>query len=367
MYSFVLYPLWIAKLARKNTSPLPSSIAQEDLPNVTVVLSTFNGAELLNKRVDNIFQSNYPKNKLNMIVISDGSTDNTTDILLKLESSNSKLRYVHYNQNRGKCYAINQALSLIDGGVVVFCDLRQEFCPEAILTMVTHLQPDDVGAVTGNLIIRESDGAQSDPGIYWQYEKWIRENEGRYNSLLGVTGAIYAAKAESLPPSLPNNTILDDMFIPFHIIKNGQKVQMALDAFAYDVPSSTIGEEFTRKVRTLAGNFQLMTLHPWLNNPFRNPVYFEWMSHKVSRLLVPYALLGVLVSSSLGDGVIFDSVFVSEWVFYLYATVSYLALNRETKMKFGPLCVSFCTLNIAALFAGWKFLFTPVESLWAKH
>lgn len=364
-YSYIIYPLVVARIAKGKTQNILED--NGDLPEITVVMSVFNGANVIEKRLSNIINSNYPADKLFVHVVSDGSTDRTDIVLERLTHKYPNLTYKHHPDNHGKAYSVSNALRHINTPLIAFCDVRQVFDKDALKNMVLHFADDSVGAVTGNLIIGDPKGAQSDPGLYWKYEKWIRDNEGKCKSLLGVTGAIYVARRKALPIFVPNNTILDDMYIPMHMIKEGYNIQMASNAFAYDVPSSTVSEEFKRKVRTLAGNFQLVKLHPWMLFPSENPVFFQWISHKISRLLVPYALIGILVSASLGEGYLFDIAFVGQWVVYLYAMVAYLAMTREKSIKFGSVLVSFITLNFAALLAGWKFATKPPQALWEKH
>lgn len=364
-YSYVIYPLVIARLAKGKTQKILSD--DTEMPELTVLMSVFNGYNSLDKRIKNIMDSNYPLDKLFMHIVSDGSTDNTNVVLERLIDTYPNLTYEHYHENHGKAYAVSNALRHINTPFVAFCDIRQVFDKSALRNMILHFSTEKVGAVTGNLIIKEAEEAKSDPGLYWKYEKWIRDNEGKYNSLLGVTGAIYITRRAALPKMVPKNTILDDMYIPMHMIKEGYNIQMANNAFAYDIPSSTVKEEFSRKVRTLAGNFQLMKLHPWMNIPSENPVFLQWISHKLSRLLVPYAMIGILISSSLGKGYLFDIAFAAQWFVYLYATLAYLAMNRNKTIKFGSVVVSFCSLNFAALIAGWSFATKPTKSLWQKH
>ena len=365
LFSYVIYPLIAARLAKGKVQIILDN--DSPLPPLTVIMAVHNGEATIEERIKNIFDSNYPADKLFMHVVSDGSTDNTELLLARLKDKYPQLTYKHYKDNNGKAYAISNALRLISTPFIAFCDVRQVFDRNALKNMLLHFSNDSIGAVTGNLIIKSDDAAQSDPGLYWKYEKWIRDNEGRHKSLLGVTGAIYVARREALPLIVPNNTILDDMYIPMHMIKEGFIIQMANNAFAYDTPSSTVKEEFSRKVRTLAGNFQLMKFHPWMNIPSENPVFFQWICHKLSRLLVPYAMIGILISSSLGKGIVFDIAFIGQWFIYLYTTLAYLAINRNKNIKFGSVLLSFCSLNFAALLAGWKFATKPPQSLWQKH
>ena len=364
LYTFIIYPLFMDVKTTKEYVP---AMGEYEEP-ITIILSVFNGEKLVEERINNIFGSRYPQDIIKMIVVSDGSTDGTEKKLAEIAEQESRLTYIHYPVNKGKAFAVSEAMKQVQTSIVGFCDIRQEFDPYAIALMVTRFKDESVGAVTGNLVIKQDQSNQkAEPGFYWKYEKWIRENEGHYDSLLGVTGAIYCARTSLYPKEIPQNTILDDMYVPMSIIKKGYKVKMSSDAVAYDIPSATLQEEFMRKVRTLAGNFQLMKLHPWVNNPFGNRLYFQWMSHKVARLFVPYAILGVLISTSLGNTPFLNFAFCAQWFFYLYTMVGYLAMNRNSKILLGGFCVSFCSLNIAAFLAGWKYLFSPVEKLWQKH
>ena len=366
LYTFIIYPLIVSNAPK----PIVKNIVfdEQELPAMTVVLSVYNGASDLGARIRNIFASDYPTQKLNMLVISDGSTDSTEQVLIELSQANAKLSYIHYNRNKGKAYAINRALKLVETPFIAFCDVRQRFSVDALRNMANKLSQEGVGAVTGNLIITKDDSnTQSEPGLYWKYEKWIRDNESSRKSMVGVTGAIYMAETALMPNSIPDETILDDMYIPLHIIKNGHHIKMVNDALAFDKPSASLNEEFSRKIRTLAGNFQLITQLPWLINPFCNPIFFEWFSHKFCRLIVPYALLGLMLSTSFTHSPLLTFVFIIQWAFYLYALLSYLATNRSKQIKFGSVCLSFCTLNIAAFLAGWKYALQPAKNLWQKH
>ena len=303
-----------------------------------------------------------------MFIISDGSTDKTPAILQKLSCEHTNLKYQHFERNVGKGLAISQSLKHIRTPFAVFCDVRQTFDRNAIKNLASGITDDNVGAVTGNLMIAEDpSNPEADVGLYWKYEKWIRDNESRYFSLIGVTGAIYMARTDALPKMVPDGTILDDMYIPMHMIKKGYTVKMANDAYAFDVPSKTAGEELARKIRTLAGNFQLVKLHPWMHMPTVNPIFFQWVSHKLSRLLVPYALLGVFVATSVGGHWLLDLAFVGQWFVILYGLLAYLASNRNKTIKFGSVLMSFGLLNFAALLAGIKYLTQPPERLWQKH
>jgi biofilm PGA synthesis N-glycosyltransferase PgaC len=366
LYAYLIYPIIVHRIAKKQViNKCNNKVAFDDLPEITVVMGVYNGEFEIIGRLNNIFESNYPKEKIHVIVVSDGSTDGTVEAVNMYPEVNVLL--IESEKNVGKAGALNLAYPNIKTDLVAFCDIRQSFCENALIELVQSFDEDSVGAVTGNLIIRnDDDNAESDPGLYWKYEKWIRDNEGKIRSLVGVTGAIYMARTKLLPLSLPDDTILDDMFVPLSIVKAGYNVKMANEAYAFDVSSATIKEEFHRKVRTLAGNFQLMRILPWVNS-LRNPLVIQWLSHKIARLMVPYALIGIMISSIFLEGVIYDLAFIAQVIFYTYGAVSYSVMKENIKPPLGSVIVNFITLNYAALLAGWKFYFGSASSLWKKH
>jgi cellulose synthase/poly-beta-1,6-N-acetylglucosamine synthase-like glycosyltransferase len=208
-----------------------------------------------------------------------------------------------------------------DRPVLVFADARQRFAPDAIRRLVAHFQDPAVGAVSGELIIEGADlkvgpyrngpadnsvgaGLQTGPstvadgvGLYWAYEKWLRRREAIVGSTLGVTGAIYAMRRLLWRP-LPPDTLLDDVLGPMRVVLRGYRVVFEGGARAYDCPAADASAEFRRKVRTLAGNFQLLAQEPRLLLPVVNPVWLQFMSHKIGRLFVPYALVGAFAASA---------------------------------------------------------------------
>jgi cellulose synthase/poly-beta-1,6-N-acetylglucosamine synthase-like glycosyltransferase len=181
--------------------------------------------------------------------------------------------------------------------IVVFADARQRFAPDAIARLVRHFRDESIGAVSGELMIDASTSTIGDGvGAYWRYEKWLRRREAIVGSTLGVTGAIYAMRRDLWQP-LPPDTLLDDVLAPLRVVLEGYQVTFDSHAHAFDEAPKDAEQELRRKMRTLAGNFQLLAQEPRLLLPGLNPVWLQFMSHKVARLLVPYALVALLLSS----------------------------------------------------------------------
>lgn len=365
LYTFIGYPVLLQLLTKNNTNNHVKSVTVQDLPEITVLLCIYNAADKLEARINNIFSSDYPPEKLNLIIVSDGSSDNPRHVIEHV--NNSKITFLEYDENRGKSHALNIGLQKVNTELVAFADVRQLFHNQALKQLVMNFTDKNIGAVSGNLeILKDKESMENDPGLYWKYEKWIRENESKLDSMLGVTGAIYMAR-HSLIPTVPEDTLLDDMYTPMHMVKNGFKIKFDTLAIAYDSSSSSTAEEFHRKVRTLAGNFQLIAQLPWLLHPTKNPLFWQFTSHKVLRLVMPYSLILLLLSSYLLDSQFFQVFFWLQCIFYLYSMLAFLMIKREQVIPFASICISFCSLLLASLLAGWKYSFINTKSLWKKH
>lgn len=361
LYTFIGYPLLLQLVKSKKN---PSLLEDSKLPEVTIVLCIYNSANKLADKITNILASDYPKCKLQILIVSDGSTDNPKQIIDEID--NPAIQFVDYEINQGKSYAIAFALKYINTEYAAFTDIRQTFKADALRQLASQLSQEDVGAVSGNLVIN-SDSNSEEQGLYWKYEKAIRKKESDLNSLLGVTGAIYMAETKLLP-HLPSDSLLDDMYIPLSIIQKGKKVKFCEQAIAYDRASDTIEEEFTRKVRTLAGNYQLMKQLPWLLSLNKNPLFFQFLSHKLARLFMPFVLVLLFISSFYLEPLPKIVLVLGQSFFYGYSLFGFVSRKYKLKLPLMSTCISFCSLNLAALVAFWKYFTTSdITKLWKKH
>ena len=202
----------------------------------------------------------------------------------------------------GKARALNAGVAAARHEVLIFTDARQAFADDALRALVAPLADPQVGGVSGELLLDSESGAGDSTigegvGAYWRYEKWLRRHESLIGSIVGSTGAIHALRRSSWL-ALPDDTILDDVLAPMRTVLSGARVIFEGSARAYDRTATTADAEFRRKTRTLAGNYQLLMLEPRVLLPVINPVWFQFVSHKLGRLIVPYALIALLVSSA---------------------------------------------------------------------
>ena len=227
----------------------------------------------------------YPPELVDILIISDGSTDDTDEIVQKFASS-GRVRLLRVPSG-GKALAINAGIAGARGDLLFFTDVRQIITPDSLRNLVSCLGDPEVGAVSGEIVIRQGETLEEmSIGVYWKYEKWIRKHQSRIGSVTGVSGCVYMIPRELAVP-LPPGTLLDDVYMPFAILRRGYRVVFEEGAVALDLPTA-LESEFGRKVRTQAGVFQIIRAFPWLLTP-RNPILLHFLSHKVARLLLPWA------------------------------------------------------------------------------
>jgi poly-beta-1,6-N-acetyl-D-glucosamine synthase len=255
-YSYFGYPavLWVMSRFRRRGIQRATIF-----PSVSILIAVRNEEANLVAKLDNLCALDYPRELLQMVIVSDGSTDGTSNILL----NNDFVTPVILDRALGKAVALNEAVRRAEGDILVFLDARQRADKNAIRELVACLADQEVGAVSGELMLEDWGGNPTGLGLYWKIEKTIRKCESDSGSMVGVTGAIYAMRRE-LYVEIPPGTILDDVFVPMHVIKQGKRVVFQPSAMAYDSVFTQRRKEFARKVRTLTGNYQLVYFHPWL-------------------------------------------------------------------------------------------------------
>ncbi|HVR03309.1 MAG TPA: glycosyltransferase [Polyangia bacterium] len=300
-YTYFGYPVVIGLLARLRpggSAARTARAADDAAPrevSVSAFLPVFNGAALLRAKITSLLEQDYPPALLDVLVYCDGCTDDTEATARALAAeprAAGRIRVVASAERRGKPAAINALRALAGGELLLLNDARQPLSRGSVRALARALGDPQVGCATGNLVL--AGGAPS--GVYWKYEHWIRRQESRFRGVVGMTGAIAMMRRAELDP-LPEDLILDDVWIPARLGLRGERVALVADAEAYDTAFED-EQEFRRKVRTLAGNYQLFALVPALLSPFANPFWFELVSHKVLRLVAPWLMLVLAATST---------------------------------------------------------------------
>lgn len=349
LYVYVGYPCMVAAWARLAERPrrrMPFGTGR--WPSISIILAARNEARRLPVRIANLLEQEYPGPR-EIIVVSDGSMDAPG---AALEPFAGEITLIELPPG-GKPLALNAGAMAARGDILVFADARQRFAPGALVELAMNFADPLVGGATGELVLDCEETPVPDSsvgegiGLYWKYEKWLRRNESRVWSTLGATGAIYALR-RSLWKPLPADTLLDDVLAPMRAVLGGHRIVFEERAVAYDRASADAAAETRRKKRTLAGNYQILLQEPRLLVPFVNPVWMQYVSHKIGRLVVPWALLALLVSSAAlaPAHLIYAAALALQVVFYGFAAAGAVLHARERAAR---VAFTFVMMNYSAI------------------
>jgi cellulose synthase/poly-beta-1,6-N-acetylglucosamine synthase-like glycosyltransferase len=327
-----------------------------------VVLAVRDEAARISARLDDLLASiGTAEHCVEVIVVADGCTDATAT--LARSHASPLVRVVELAENEGKARALSRGCEVAQGDIIVFADARQRWGANSLQRLLENFDRPEVGAVTGELVI-EAPAGLAGVGLYWRYEKWLRRNEGRLHSSVGVSGSISAVRRELFRP-IPRGLLLDDLYWPLQVVMQGRRVVYEERAVAYDRFPERALDEFWRKVRTLAGNFQLVTVLPQALLPWRNPIWTQFVSHKLLRLVVPWMLLAVLLASVLLDGALYRIAFLAQAIFYTLA-LSALAGWPGARWRLATAAAGFVVLYAAAWLAFWVWICGRAAGSWKR-
>lgn len=360
-YTYIGYALWLRlRLLWTRDAVLRGPVT----PSISIVMVVRNEEQNLERKIQNLLSLDYPVDQCQIVVVSDGSTDRT-EAILREYARNPRVHAVMNSLPAGKAAGLNDAMTWAQGEIVVFTDARQKVETGAVRLLMENFADPEVGCVSGELMLGDPDSGEAarGTGLYWKIEKTIREFESESGSVVGATGALYAARRELVPP-VPPGTILDDVYIPMNVVREGLRVVFDGRARAWDLPSLGMEREFGRKVRTLSGNYQLVRLAPWVLGG-RNPLRFEFISHKLSRLLAPFALAAALVSAIFLSTPFYRVLLVCQLAFYVLGILGMLPGKKGPFTRIADAAFTFLMLNTAALIAFANFV-TGRKEVWVR-
>ncbi|AGA26778.1 glycosyltransferase family 2 protein [Singulisphaera acidiphila] len=360
VYPYLVYPLILAGLVRKRVRLVPHGGGHR--PSVSVVLTARNEAASIGRRVREfaalIAESGQPGE---IIVVSDGSTDGTANAARA--AGVEIVRVLELPDNVGKAAALSAGCNEALHEVLVLADTRQTWAPDALERLLENFADPTVGGVSGHLILESGPGILAGVGLYWRFEKWLRRTESCLHSSIGLTGAICAVRRGLFRP-IPRGTLLDDVYWPLLVVMQGYRIVHDERARAFDRLPDRVRDEFRRKVRTLSGNFQLLIRLPSLLIPWRNPIWWQFVSHKLARLLVPWTLLGALGLAAVLEGPLYRALFLIQVVTYLVGLAGVLGFG--TRSRAISVASSFLVLNTAAWMAFWVWFSGRASQTWGK-
>lgn len=369
-YTYVGYAFVIFILAKLKARPKQVAEASDDaLPDVTVLVAAYNEEQCIEDKITNTLNLNYPKDKLSILFVTDGSTDNTPEIVKKFHA----VKLFHEFQRKGKIHAVNRVMKHVTTPVVVFSDANTLVNPDALRKIVRHYQDPHVGGVAGEKRIykNNADNASgSGEGFYWKYESFLKRKDAEVYSIVGAAGELFSIRT-LLYEEPDENTIIEDFFLSLRICAKGYRFMYEPDAYALETASAAIDEEWKRKVRICAGGFQAMAKLKPLLNPFRYGVLsFQYISHRVLRwTLAPFFLPLVFLANiwlAFTGSFFYGLALAAQLLFYLMALAGYALRDKKVKVKGFFVPYYFMVMNLAVYAGLNRYVQGKQSVMWEK-
>jgi poly-beta-1,6-N-acetyl-D-glucosamine synthase len=359
-YTYAGYPA-LLRIMRKERARKHDATG---FPMVSVIIPFHNEERWVAAKLDNTFAWNYPAGRLEIIAVSDGSTDGTSDVLSRFDG---RVRTIAYPCRHGKPTALNRGVAEAIGDVLILTDANVLVHPDAVKAMVEHYADPQVGGVSGNVAL-QPEGVEEPlgEGFYMRYERWLYEQESRAGTMVGADGALFSVRRQLFVP-LPGDSIADDFEVALGVIEQGRRIRYEPRAWGVEVVAADVKAEFRRKVRMIAGGYQALWRHRSLLHPVRRPALaLRLISHKLLRWLVPVFLLAALAAPFAAPP--------SSWlmtaaaiqaVFYGLAACGWISRGlRQWLPVYLP--YYFCAVNVAAAMGLWRYVRGSQPITWQK-
>lgn len=340
------------------------------LPTVTLIVAAYNEEDIIEDKIRNTLELDYPKDKLQLIFITDGSSDQTAAKV----SSFKEITLLHQDIRAGKMAAIKRAIPLINGAITVFTDANTFLNAEAIKELVKHYQNPKVGAVAGEkriLVEASADASSAGEGFYWKYESKLKKLDYELYSNVGAAGELFSIRTALYQP-VESDTIIDDHMIAMRIAENGYVIAYEPGAYAMETASADVKEELKRKIRIAAGGIQSILRLKKAANPFRNFVFtFQYISHRVLRwTIVPLLLILVFVLNGIlaftQPGAFYQVLFALQVLFYVLSIIGFYFEQRNIRVKALFVPYYFCMMNYAVLAGISRYYQKNQSAAWEK-
>ncbi|MEM8967878.1 MAG: glycosyltransferase family 2 protein [Bacteroidota bacterium] len=332
-YGIILRLLVDLKRSRENQREVIDY--QEFCPETTIVIAAYNEADFIEEKIQNTLQLDYPSDKLQVVIVTDGSTDATPAIVRQY----SEVKLLHQPERRGKIAAVHRTMKEVNTPIVIFTDANTYLNPEAISNIVRHYRNPQIGGVAGEkrIHVAEKDSASgAGEGFYWKYESALKTWDAELYSVVGAAGELFSIRTE-LYEDILQDTVIEDFYLTLRIAQKGYRIAYEPDAYALEGPSASVKEELKRKIRIAAGGIQAIVRLKALLNIFRyGMLSFQYISHRVLRWTVtPFALVLVFILNIFlfGRSEFYQLTFYGQILFYLAALVGYALANRSVKIK----------------------------------
>jgi cellulose synthase/poly-beta-1,6-N-acetylglucosamine synthase-like glycosyltransferase len=343
---------------------------EEELPTCTLVVAAYNEEGFISEKIANTLALNYPKHKLKLLFVTDGSSDKTPKII----SQYPEITLLHQPERNGKIAAVHRAVEQVDTEIIVFTDANTFLNDDALLCICRHYADNNVGAVAGEkrvFIDKEADASAAGEGFYWKYESKLKKWDSELYSVVGAAGELFSVRKELYQPVSPDS-ILDDFMISMRIAEQGYRIIYEPEAYATETASENVTEELKRKVRIAAGGIQSVIWLSSLLNIFKYGVLsFQYISHRVLRwTITPFLILLVFVLNIIlavqTNQLLYQGMLAAQLLFYILAGLGYLLETKHLRIKILFIPYYFCVMNYAVLAGMVRYFRNEQSASWEK-
>lgn len=368
-YGIILYIIVrLKRLAGRNKPG--KSLDISSLPSCTLIIAAYNEQEYMQDKIRNTLELKYPENKLEIIFVTDGSTDRTPDIVAQYP----QIKLLHSPSRHGKIHAVHRAIEQVSSDVIVFTDANTFLNDDALQTICRHYEDQRVGAVAGEKRVfsgKEADASSAGEGFYWKYESALKKWDSELHSVVGAAGELFSIRRILYQP-VGSDVILDDFMISMLIAMRNYRIVYEPDAYAIENASADVKEELKRKIRIAAGGIQsIIKLLPLLNIFRYGVLSFQYISHRVLRwTITPFLLILILVLNLLlvssDNQPLYTALFILQLIFYISAIAGFILEKRQIKIKVLFVPYYFCVMNYAVFRGIIRYCSRKQSATWEK-
>ncbi len=369
LYTYVGYPLLLLILAgNKTLFRKATTDKSDDLSPVTLVITAFNEEDIIEEKIRNLQQLDYPEDLLQILFVTDGSTDNTPQIVKQYP----RFKLLHQPERKGKLAAMDRAVEFAGTAIIIFNDANGYLNAESIRRIVRHYSDPKVGAVSGEKkVLQSGNAAGQGEGLYWKYESLLKHLDSQLNTVVGAAGELFSIR-RNLYVKLPPDTIIEDFVQSLLLCRRGYVVRYEQEAWSAEAPSLHLPDEIERKIRISAGGFQAISRLSGLLNVFRHPLLtFQYVSHRVLRwTLAPVSLILLYISNwllylyTLADGYLVFALV--QTLFYLAAFLGWVEARNKRKSRLLYVPFYFVLMNWCVFPGFFRFISGRQEAVWKK-
>ena len=375
VYTYVGYGILLFFLVKlKKKQPMPAYKDDSELPEVTFMVAAYNEQDYMEEKIENCLNFDYPKEKLTLFFVTDGSDDDTPKVIDQYPLPEGvNLELYHRPERMGKIAAVERVMPYVKTPIIIYTDANTHVNRNAIRNIVRHYIDPKVGGVAGEkrITMDEKDAAKSaGEGVYWKYESKLKQWDSELHSVVGAAGELFSIRTE-LFEAVPQDTVIEDFFMTLTIASKGYKIVYEPMAYAVESSSASVNEELKRKIRIAAGGHQAVSRLGFLLNPFKHGVLtFQYISHRVLRwTLAPLALPIIFVLNiilAMSGNPIYIGLLICQVLFYAMGLIGYLMQERELKSKIFFVPYYFCVMNYAVYRGFFRFMNKSQSVKWER-